>query len=108
MRTPIAAGAKVTEILQVAFAASALGQSFVWVKSPFVVMLVIFSGAVPVLVRLTFLGLLVVLIAWFPKDKFVGWSTAVCATPAGSVKTKQETTNRQVRARTESMALLLR
>jgi hypothetical protein len=57
LRLPVAVGLNVTEILQCAPAATDVPQVFVWAKSrgsaPPMAMLVIVSGAVPVLVRVT-------------------------------------------------------
>jgi hypothetical protein len=59
-------------MVQEAAAAKGLTQLLVWAKLPPVVMLVMVSGARPLLVRLTGLAVLVVPSAWFPKLRLVG------------------------------------
>ena len=53
VRDPPAVGLKITEIVQVADAATDAPQVLVWLKSPLAAMLVIASVAVPVLVSVT-------------------------------------------------------
>ena len=53
VRAPAAVGVKITEMLQVAAAATDAPQVLVWLKSPLAAMLVIESVAVPVLVSVT-------------------------------------------------------
>ena len=84
-RAPVAAEVKVTAIVQLAPAATALPQAFVWAKSPALVpvtvMLAILNAALPVLVSVTVWAALVVLIVWFPKERLLG---AMLATGAGA------------------------
>src|SRR5438128_5108384 len=60
VRAPSAVGLNVTVIVQLAPADTLAPQSFVWVKSPVIVTLVIASGALPLLVSVMLCGGLVV------------------------------------------------
>jgi hypothetical protein len=73
-------GAKVTEILQLAPTAKILGEIGhfeVCLKSPETEILLITSGTVPLLLKVTVLAVLVVPTTQFPKDKLLGLT--VCA-----------------------------
>ena len=76
VRLPAAAGVKIRLIVQLAFAANVAllpGQVFVCAKSPLFVppitMLEIVSGALPVFVKLTNCGELLVVMSWLPTFK---------------------------------------
>src|SRR2546425_8303755 len=86
LRLPAAVGVKVTEIVQLAPAASVLGlsgQVFVWAKSlafaPLTATVLIVSAAVPELVSVTFCAALVVPTACCPKLRLVGFNVATGA-----------------------------
>ena len=72
VRVPLAAGSKVTLMLQEAPAATLEPQVLVWEKSPLTAMLVMVRAEVPVLVRVTLCGLLLVPTAWEANVKEVG------------------------------------
>ncbi len=61
LRVPVAVGLKVTEIVQLAPAATLVPQVFVCAKSPLTPMLARLSVAVPVLLSVTVMGALAVL-----------------------------------------------
>ena len=75
---PVAAGVKVTLIVQLAPAATLLPQVWVCAKSPGLdpvkLKPVILSVAVPLLVRVTVFGALVVPCFWSPKERELGES----------------------------------
>ena len=74
-RAPRAVGAKVTEIIQLDPTAKILGEIGhfeVCLKSPETEILLITSGTVALLVKVTVLGLLVVPTTQFPKGKLLG------------------------------------
>src|SRR5664279_1226930 len=77
LREPIAAGVKLTWMLQVACAASGPEQLFCWVKSPVAVTCVTRSGCVPVLVTVTICEAAVVCIGVSPKAMDAGATVAV-------------------------------
>ena len=68
-KIPVAAGAKLTEIVQLAPAPSDAGQLLVTEKSPVASMLLIWSGAFPELFRVKLCGELVVFTRWLPKAR---------------------------------------
>src|SRR5579864_4664087 len=71
-RAPVVVGVKVTWIAQFAPAANVLPQLFVCAKSPLAPMLLIVSGPVPVLLKVTVCAVLVLLTPTFPKFRLVG------------------------------------
>src|SRR6266851_1832291 len=85
VRVPVAVGAKVTLIVQVAPAATEAPQVFVCAKSPLFVpvmaMLEIINAAVPVLDRLTICTALVLPTRWPPKLILAPPNTTIGATP---------------------------
>ena len=83
---PRAAGVKVTEILQLAPAASvlgAIGHFEVSAKSPDTEMLLMLSDTVCGLLRVTTLAVLVVCISQFPNATMVGVKVCACAVGTG-------------------------
>ncbi len=56
VRVPVAVGIKTTATEQLVFGARALPHVFVWLKSPFIVMLFIRLAVVPVAVSVTLSG----------------------------------------------------
>src|SRR5262249_2858601 len=71
-RVPSAVGVKVTLMVQLAPAFTELPQLLFSAKSPLVAMLVMVRVALPLLVRVTVWGLLVVPTLWLPKARLVG------------------------------------
>ena len=69
---PTKVGVNVTLMVQLAPAARADPQSFIWVKSPAETMLTIFSVEFPVLVSVTGNGVLLVPTAWSGNVRVVG------------------------------------
>ena len=69
---PPTVGVKVTLIVQLAPLARLVPQVFFCAKFPLAVMLTMFKTALPVLLRVTFRGALVVLTIWLAKVKLVG------------------------------------
>ena len=83
-RTPVACGVKVTDIEQLAPAATLVPQVLVCTKSaalvPVIAMLVIESAAVPPFVSVMAFAALLVFTFWLPNESEVGLSEA-CETP---------------------------
>ena len=84
-RPPLAAGVKVTLIVQFAPAATELPQVLVCIKSPALVpvmaRLEIVKAALPVLVRVTACAVLVVPTDWLPKERLAGARLTAGAVP---------------------------
>ena len=72
VRPPCLVGVKVTLIRQLALATTELPQLFVWAKSPLAEMPVMFSVALPVLVKVTAFAALVVPTVCFAKVRLAG------------------------------------
>ena len=87
VRLPSAVGLNVTLIVQLAPAATEPPQVLVSAKSPLDDMVLIASGAVPVLLRVTACAALVVLISWLPKLRPDGDKLTTGATPTPASKT---------------------
>jgi hypothetical protein len=71
VRVPVAAGAKVTEIVQLAFAATLDPQVFVCEKSPEPAMPLMERGTVPVLLKVTSCAALVVPTVLLANDRLL-------------------------------------
>jgi hypothetical protein len=72
LRDPPAVGVKVTEIVHVPAATIEAPQVLVWLKSPLAAMLLMVSGADPVLVSVTVCATPLVFTNWLPKLRLVG------------------------------------
>ena len=76
LRLPLAAGVKVTLIVQLPLAATELPQVLVCAKSPGLVPVMvrpeIVKAALPVLLRVAVCAALVELTAWLPKERLLG------------------------------------
>lgn len=81
---PNVVGLNVTEIVHFLPANTVLPQVLVSANGPVTAMLVIVSGAVPVLVRITFLTALLVPTTTLPKFRLVAESVTDCAVAAGT------------------------
>ncbi len=78
-RVPVAVGLKVTEMVQLAPAATLEPQLFVCAKSPVMEMPVMLKAALPLLVRVTVCAALVVFSTWLAKVKEAGASVTAGA-----------------------------
>jgi len=80
LRFPCAVGVKVTVMVQLVPAGTALPQLLVWAKSPVIWMPLRLTGALPVLVKVSVCAALVPT-TWFPKLRAVGESVAALMAP---------------------------
>src|SRR5262245_40520180 len=109
VRAPAAVGVNVTEIVQLAPAASVLGPSgqlLSWAKSPALApaspMLEITSGASPEFVNVTLCAALVVPTSWLPKPRLVGDRLTAGVVPvplSGTVRSEERRVGKECGAR---------
>ena len=85
-RLPAAVGVKVTLMMQLAPAATLAPQVLVWAKSPLAATFVMFKMALPVLVRVTVWGVLVLPTACPVKVRLLGASMTTGASSPLPVK----------------------
>jgi hypothetical protein len=96
---PFALGVKVTEIVQAAPTASVAAQVLVWAKPLLALMLVRLTEVVPVFVRVTVCGGLVVDLSCVPKARLVGETETVVEACAHSAEIRIRNATTQERLR---------